>query len=128
MGQHLSRLSSISIAVGTLGSALMVVAPAAVAEPSPVMHWGSDTRAKSQPQCMTDADFAIRATDLQVTFNGGDSVAGSGNVNGAGVSVLVTCVSVGSRTFIQVVGLSLDCGAAEETRNRVRTIAMGAPS
>lgn len=128
MKHQLARISAVGITFGALSSALMVAAPMALAEPSPAMHWGSDTRAKSQPQCMTDADYAIRETGLQVTYNGGNTVAGSGDLNGTGVSVLVTCLAVGSRTFIQVLGTSLDSEAAGQARNRVRTITMGAPS
>jgi hypothetical protein len=77
---------------------------------------------------MRDAEFAIRETGLQVSFTSDPHIAGVGTLNGEGVAVLVTCLSVDQRTFIEVVGTSLDSGAAEQTRNRVRTIAMGAPS
>ena len=95
---------------------------------APAIHVGSDTRAKSQEEAMRDAEFAIRETGLQVSFTSGPHIAGAGTLNGAGVAVLVTCLSVGSRTFIEVVGTSLDSGAAEQTRNRVRSIAMGPAS
>jgi hypothetical protein len=95
---------------------------------APVIHVGSDTRAKSQEEAMRDAEFAIRETGLQVSFTSGPHIAGAGTLNGAGVAVLVTCLAVGGRTFIEVVGTSLDSGAAEQTRNRVRTITMGSPS
>lgn len=95
---------------------------------SPAIHVGSDTRAKSQATAMRDAEFAIKETGLQVTFTSGPHIAGEGTLNGAGVAVLVTCLSQGSRTFIEVVGTSLDSSAAEQTRNRVRTITMGPPS
>jgi hypothetical protein len=94
----------------------------------PVIHVGSDTRAKSQADAMRDAEFAIRETGLQVSFTSDPHIAGAGTLNGAGVAVLVTCLSVGSRTFIEVVGASLDSGAAEQARNRVRSITMGPPS
>jgi hypothetical protein len=99
-----------------------------MAQDAPVIHVGSDTRAKSQAEAMRDAEFAIKETGLQVTFTADPHIAGTGTLDGAGVSVLVTCLSVGSRTFIEVVGMSLDSAAAEETRNRVRTITMGPPS
>jgi hypothetical protein len=99
-----------------------------MAQEAPVIHVGSDTRAKSQEEAMRDAEFAIRETGLQVSFTSGPHIAGAGTLNGAGVAVLVTCLSVGGRTFIEVVGMSLDSGAAEQARNRVRTITMGSPS
>jgi len=99
-----------------------------MAQEAPVIHVGSDTRAKSQEEAMRDAEFAIRETGLQVSFTSGPHIAGAGTLNGAGVAVLVTCLSVGDRTFIEVVGTSLDSGAAEQARNRVRTITMGPPS
>jgi hypothetical protein len=95
---------------------------------APSIHVGSDTRAKSQADALRDAEFAIRETGLQVSFTSDPHIAGAGTLNGAGVAVLVTCLSVGARTFIEVVGASLDSGAAEQARNRVRTITMGPPS
>jgi hypothetical protein len=86
---------------------------------------GSDTRAKSQAECIRDAKFAISETGLRVSFTSDPHIGGSGTLNGAGVAVVVTCLSLGPRTFIEVVGVSLDSGAAEQTRNRVRTITMG---
>ena len=95
---------------------------------APVIHVGSDTRDKTQEEAMRDAAFAIRETGLEVTFTSGPHTGGAGTLEGAGVAVLVTCLAVGERTFIEVVGTSLDSGAAEQARNRVRTITMGAPS
>lgn len=95
---------------------------------APVIHVGSDTRAKPQPEAFRDAEFAIKETGLQVTFTSDPHIGGAGTLNGAGVAVLVTCLSLGSRTFIEVGGTSLDSSAAEETRNRIRTITMGPPS
>lgn len=95
---------------------------------APVIHVGSDTRAKTQEEALRDAEFAIRETGLQVTFTAHPHIGGAGSLNGEGVAVLVTCRPEGSRTFIEVVGTSLDSSAAEETRNRVRTITMGPPS
>jgi hypothetical protein len=120
--------TGVGLALATFYGALIVSAAPALAQPSPVIHVGSDTRAKSQPQCMTDADFAIRETGLQVNFTADPHIGGVGTLNGAGVAVLVTCLSQGPRTFIEVVGTSLDSGAAEQARNRVRTITMGPPS
>jgi hypothetical protein len=77
---------------------------------------------------MRDAKFAISETGLHVTFESGPHIGGAGTLDGAGVAVLVTCLSVDQRTFIEVVGTSLDPGAAERARNKVRTITMGAPT
>jgi hypothetical protein len=95
---------------------------------APVIHVGSDTRAKSQEEAMRDAEFAIGETGLQVTFTSGPHIAGAGTLDGEGVAVIVTCLEVGGRTVIEVVGTSLDSGAAEQARNRVRSIAMGPAS
>jgi hypothetical protein len=103
------------------------VTPAA-AQQAPVLHVGSDTRAKSDTQCMTDAKFGITETGLAVTFTSGPHIGGAGTLEGAGVAVLVTCLPQGARTFIEVVGASLNSSAAEQARNRVRTITMGPPS
>ena len=103
------------------------VAPA-LAQEAPSIQVGSDTRAKSEAECLKDAKFAITETGLGVTFTSGPHIGGAGNLNGAGAAVLVTCLSQGARTFIEVVGTSLDGGAAEQARNRVRTITMGPPS
>jgi hypothetical protein len=108
--------------------ALIASATQAVAQQAPNIQVGSDTRAKSEAQCMSDAKFAITETGLRVTFTDGIHTGGAGTLQGAGVAVLVTCLSLGARTFIQVVGTSLSGGAAEEARNRVRTIVMGRPS
>ena len=94
----------------------------------PNIQVGSDTRAKSQAEALRDGQFAITETGLQVTFTSGPHIGGAGTLNGAGVAVLVTCVSLGQRTFIEVAGMSLDPGAAEQTRNRIRTITMGPAS
>lgn len=100
----------------------------AVADQAPAIHVGSDTRAKSESQCLNDAKFAITETGLAVTFTSGPHIGGAGTLEGAGVAVLVSCLPQGSRTFIEVVGTSLNSGAAEQARNRVRTITMGPPS
>ena len=94
----------------------------------PNIQVGSDTRAKSQAEALRDAKFAITETGLQVTFESGPHIGGAGTLNGAGVAVLVTCVSVGQRTFIEVAGTSLDPGALEQTRNRIRTVILGPAS
>ena len=94
----------------------------------PLFHVGADTRAKSQSEALRDTEFAIRETGLQVTFTAHPHIGGAGTLTGERVAVLVTCRPDGSRTFIEVVGTSLDSVAAEETRNRIRTITMGPPS
>ena len=108
--------------------ALIASATQAVAQQAPVIHVGSDTRAKSAAECMKDANFAITETGLQVSFTADPMIGGAGTLNGAGVAVVVTCLSQGSRTFISVIGASLNGSAAEQARNRVRTITMGPPS
>jgi hypothetical protein len=99
-----------------------------MAQEVPNIQVGSDTRAKSQAEALRDAQFAITETGLRVTFSSGPHIGGAGTLNGAGVAVLVTCLSVGQRTFIEVVGTSLDSDAAGQARNRVRTIVMGPAS
>jgi hypothetical protein len=100
----------------------------AVMAQSPAIHVGSDTRAKSADEALRDAEFAIQETGLAVTFTDGVHIGGAGDLDGQGVAVLVTCLPQGSRTFIEVVGTSLDSSAAEDTRNRIRTITLGPPS
>jgi hypothetical protein len=74
---------------------------------------------------MNDAKFAIGETGLRVSFTSDPHTGGSGSLLGADVAVLVTCLSLGPRTFIEVVGTSLNGRAAEEARNRVRSLVMG---
>ena len=112
------RLAAIAIGFGTV-----TCATAAVAQ-SPIFHVGSDTRAMSHADCMNRAAFALRETGLQVNLTAGNHTAGAGT----DVAVLVTCVALGPRTFIEVVGASLNSSRAEEFRNRVRTIVMGPAS
>ena len=124
----LRGVTRVGLPLTSLCFALIASATQAVAQQAPAIHVGSDTRAKPAAQCMTDANFAITETGLQVSFTSGPHIGGAGTLRGAGVGVLVTCLSQGPRTFIEVVGTSLDSGAAEEARNRVRTITMGPPS
>ena len=107
---------------------IIALAPEAIAQNAPAIHVGSDTRAKSAEKCMEDARFAITETGLQVSFTSGPHIGGAGILEGAGVAVLVTCLSQGQRTFIEVVGTSQNSSAAEQARNRVRTITMGPAS
>jgi hypothetical protein len=90
---------------------------------TPIFHWGSDTRGMSQQDCMKRARFAMGEQGLQVNGETGSDVAGAG----PDVAVLVTCLSLGQRTFISVVASSLDSGTAERFRNGVRSIVMGPP-
>ena len=115
-------------ALPTLCFALIASATQAVAQQAPSIQVGSDTRAKSESQCLNDAKFAITETGLGVTFTSGPHIGGAGSLEGKGVAVLVSCLPQGPRTFIEVVGTSLDGNAAGEARNRVRTITMGPPS
>jgi hypothetical protein len=118
----------IRAALPTLCFALIASATQAVAQQAPSIQVGSDTRAKSESQCLNDAKFAITETGLGVTFTSGPHIGGAGTLEGQGVAVLVSCLPQGARTFIEVVGTSLDGNAAGEARNRVRTITMGPPS
>ena len=122
------RITRAGLPLTSLCFALIASATQAVAQQAPAIHIGSDTRAKSAGQCMNDAKFAITETGLQVSFTSGPHIAGAGTLEGAGVAVVVTCLSQGGRTFIEVVGASVDGSAAEQARNRVRTITMGPPS
>lgn len=108
----------------SLAFVLVTSATQAVAQ-SPAIHVGSDTRGKSQAACMNDAKFAIGEAGLQLSFTADPHIGGSGKFMGADVAVMVTCLSLGPRTFIEVVGTSLNSGAAAEVRNRVRSITMG---
>jgi hypothetical protein len=107
---------------------MIASATQATAQQAPALQVGSDTRAKSAAECMKDANFAITETGLAVSFTSGPHIGGAGTLEGAGVAVLVTCLPQGARTFIEVVGTSLNSAAAEQARNRVRTITMGPPS
>jgi len=122
------RITHVGLPLTSLCFALVASATQAVAQEAPAIHVGSDTRAKSAADCMRDANFAITETGLRVTFTSGPHVGGAGTLNGAGVAVVVTCLSQSPRTFIEVVGTSLNSSAAEQARNRVRTITMGPPS
>jgi hypothetical protein len=99
-----------------------------MADGAPIIQVGSDTRAKSQAEALRDAEFAIGETGLQVTFKSGPHIGGAGTLDGEGVAVIVTCLPVNGRTFIEVVGASLSGGTAEQARNRVRSITMGPAS
>ena len=90
---------------------------------TPIYHWGNDTRGMSQEQCMKNARFAMGEQGLSVNGETGTDVAGAG----PDVAVLVSCVSLGQRTWIHVVASSLDSGTAERFRNGVRSLVMGPP-
>jgi len=75
--------------------ALITSASPATAQQAPSIQVGSDTRAKSQEQCMKDANFAITETGLSVTFTSGPHIGGAGTLEGAGVAVLVTLLASG---------------------------------
>src|SRR5215470_20424678 len=124
----LRRIIRAGLSLTSVCDAVIAVATPAIAQNAPAIHVGSDTRAKSAQKCMEDAKFAITETGLRVSFTSGPHIGGAGTLEGAGVAVLVTCLSQGARTFIQVVGTSLNSSAAEQARNRVRTITMGPPS
>jgi hypothetical protein len=107
----------LAAAIGTV----LTISPA-VAQ-TPIYHWGNDTRGMSQDECMKRARFAMGEQGLQVNGETGTDVAGAG----PNVAVLVSCVSLGQRTWIHVVASSLDSGTAERLRNGVRSIVMGPP-
>ena len=121
-------ITGTGLALASVCLALITSAPPALAEAPPAIQLGSDTKAKTPAECMRDAQFAITETGLQVAFTADPQIVGTGSLNGAGVAVIVTCLGMGSRTFISVVGTSQDSGAAEQARNRVRTITMGPAS
>lgn len=122
------KISPAGLPLTSLCFALIVSATQAVAQQAPAIQVGSDTRAKSVAECMKEAKFAITETGLQVSFTSGPHIGGAGILDGAGVAVMVTCLSQGQRTFIEVVGTSQNSSAAEQARNRVRTITMGPAS
>jgi hypothetical protein len=124
----ISRIIHTGLPLTSLCFALIASGTPAVAQQAPAIHVGSDTRAKSAADCMKSARFAVTETGLAVTFTDGVHVGGAGTLEGAGVAVVVTCLSQGGRTFIEVVGASLNSRAAEQARNRVRTITMGPAS
>ncbi|WP_156164852.1 hypothetical protein [Bradyrhizobium sp. LTSP885] len=123
MTHHIMRA-----ALPLLCFALTASVTPALAQQAPSIQVGSDTRAKSEAECLKDAKFAITETGFGVTFTSGPHIGGAGALNGVGAAVIVTCLSQGARTFIEVVGTSLDGNVAGEARNRVRTITMGPPS
>ena len=124
----MSRTIHIGVPLASLCFALIAPGTQAVAQQAPVIHVGSDTRATSVANCVKSAKFGITETGLSVTFTSGPHIGGAGTLEGAGVAVVVTCLPQGSRTFIEVVGTSLNSRAAEQARNRVRTITMGPAS
>src|SRR5262249_1207719 len=99
-----------------------------MAEEAPSIQVSSATRGMPHADALRNAQSAITEIGLQVTFESGPHIGGAGTLNGAGVAVLVTCLTVGQRTFIEFVGASLDPDAAEQARNRVRTITVGPAS
>jgi hypothetical protein len=101
----------------------LVLTSTQVMAQTPTFHWGNDTRGMSQEDCMKRARFAMGEQGLQVNGETGTDVAGAG----PDVAVLVSCVSLGQRTWIHVVASSLDSGTAERFRNGVRSIVMGPP-
>jgi hypothetical protein len=108
--------------------ALTTFAPPAMADPAPVIHYGSDTRNMAQPTCMAFAEAAIKRLGLDFSRPDDYHVVGVQEYGGIpGGTVLVTCLSLGDRTFIEVVGTSLDSGTAERLRNTVREFVMVTP-
>ena len=89
----------IPAALSSLCFALIASATPALAQQAPAIHVGSDTRAKPEAQCLSDAQFAITETGLAVSFTTNINVGSAGNLRGAGVGVLVTCLPQGARTL-----------------------------
>ena len=108
------KISPAGLPLTSLCFALIASATQAVAQQAPAIQVGSDTRAKSVAECMKEAKFAITETGLQVSFTSGLHIGGAGTLDGAGVAVMVTCLSQGQRTFIEVVGTSQNSSAAEQ--------------
>jgi hypothetical protein len=92
---------------------------------APSIQVTSATRVNNVEVSLSDAELAITEMGLQVTFESGPHIGGAGTLNGAGVAVLVTCLPVDQRTFVEFVGVSLDPGAAEQALHRLRTVTIG---
>jgi hypothetical protein len=114
-------MKALSLWTITIGLGLATTTQATA---GPAFQWGSDERGMSQQECLKRARFAMGETGLTVAGEDGSDVAGSGS----NVTVLVTCKSLGQRSFISVVAGSSDSGLAERTRNSVRSLVMGPPS
>jgi hypothetical protein len=82
----------------------------------PPMHWGYDTRPKSQQACMRDAQAAMSSIGLQSTPDGNSLVWGTSSE----VTVLVSCVPINGGVSILVAATSADGATAERFRNAVR--------
>jgi hypothetical protein len=122
------KIAHAGLPLSSLCFTLIALPTQSVAQQAPVIHIGSDTRAKSAAKCLEDARFALTETGLKVNLTSGAHIGGVGTLEGAGVAVVVTCLSQGARTFIEVIGASLNSSSAEQGRNRVRTITMGPAS
>ncbi len=104
--------------------AVMAFLPATQAfAQTPSLQWGWDTRAMSQADCLSKAKFAMgeQQPRFQICGTDASTVAGCG----PDVVVAVTCFPVGTRTFINVVGSSLNGDTAGRYRNSVRSLVMG---
>jgi hypothetical protein len=113
-------LPRLSLLLITVSAGLVAFTAAGVAQ-APIIHWGSDTRAMSQEECVRRAKFALGEQGLTVTAETPNNALGSGE----NVSVLVTCLRLRQKTFISVMAASPDGGVAEQFRNSVRSLVMG---
>ena len=115
------RTLSFIVAVLCLSSGAL---PGKALAEAPNFQWGSDERGMSQQECMKRARFAMGEQGLTLNTQTSLEVLGVG----PNVSVLVTCKSLGARTFISVIGGSSDPALAERYRNGVRSLVMGPAS
>jgi hypothetical protein len=83
----------------------------------PQLHWGADTRPKSQQACVRDAAVAMARSGLQASVNGTALVWGRSNQ----AAVLVSCVPIPTGVSIMVAAASDDSALAERLRNAVRS-------
>jgi hypothetical protein len=85
----------------------------------PSLHWGYDTRPKSQGACLSDAALAMQKYGLQMTAGGNSVVWGTSS----DVTVVVSCTPIASGVSILVAAASDDAATAERFRNDIREIA-----
>lgn len=83
----------------------------------PTMHWGYDSRPKSQQACVAAARNAILDHGLKSSIIGLSTVWGTS----AAGNVLVSCVPITQGVSILVAATSDDSATAERLRNEIRT-------
>lgn len=82
----------------------------------PIMHWGYDTRQKSQQACVAAARNAILDHSLKSSIIGLSVVWGTSPT----ATVLVSCVPITQGVSILVAATSDDSATAERLRNEIR--------